>query len=114
MSLGHGLMDAVMNTATKPDRPSAIIHFILVTALLNTCVLVPLDAVLVAWIGEQGFDVLAQDVPIADPAALTMAEAATIGRGCAAVLRISATPDEAVEELLSKYPAFSATVQHHV
>ena len=76
--------------------------------------LVPLDAVLVGWIGEQGFELAAQDVPTADPAALTMAEAATIGRGCAAILRISATPDEAVDESLSTYPALRATAQHHV
>jgi hypothetical protein len=110
VALGHRLMDA----ANKSDRASAIIQFVLVTALLNTCVLVPLDGMLVAWIAEAGIDVLAQDVRTADPAALTTVEAATIGRGCAAILRISATPDEAVDESLSKYPALRATAQQHV
>ena len=77
VALGHGLMDAA-NTASKSDRASAIIQFVLVTALLNRCVLVPLDGMLVAWIAEEGFDLAAQDVPTADPAALTMAEAETL------------------------------------
>jgi hypothetical protein len=43
-----------------------------------------------------------------------MAEAATIGRGFEAILRISTTPAEAVDKCLSKYPALSATAQQHL
>jgi hypothetical protein len=56
----------------------------------------------------------AQSVATADPAALTAKEAATIGQGLEAILRLSATPAEAVDEPPLKYPALSVLVPRHV
>jgi hypothetical protein len=58
--------------------------------------------------------VFAQAVATADPAALTAEEAAAIGHGLEAILRLTATPTEAVDELLLKNPALSVLVPRHV
>jgi hypothetical protein len=42
-----------------------------------------------------------------------VAEATTIGRGFDAIIRVSATPSDAVDELLRKYPAVNVAAQQH-
>jgi hypothetical protein len=53
-------------------------------------------------------------VPTADPVALTTVEATTIGSGFDAILRHSTDHIEAVDELLSTYPAMAVMAQQHV
>jgi hypothetical protein len=43
-----------------------------------------------------------------------MAEATAIGRGFDAIIRVSATPSDAVDELLQTYPAVSIAAQQHI
>jgi hypothetical protein len=52
-----------------------------------------------------------KDVPTHIPAALTTAEAETIGRGLESIARLSATHIDAINELLLKYPALAVTAQ---
>jgi hypothetical protein len=64
-------------------------------------------------LGASGHDLLPQAVATTSPGALTAAEATTIGRGFDAIIRISATPSDAVEELLQTYPAVNVAAQQH-
>jgi hypothetical protein len=110
--LGHMLMD-LAKAAEKSNRASAIRTFVMETAMLRDCELSSFDAMLIG-IFDQHFELLAQDVPKADPAALTATEAAAIGRGLEAIVRISADHFEATDELLRKYPSLNETAQRHV
>jgi hypothetical protein len=58
--------------------------------------------------------IFARRVPTGDPAALTAAEAETIGGGFDAILRSSTDHFEAIDELLSMYPAMVVMVQRHL
>jgi hypothetical protein len=110
--LGHLIVDTA-EAAKKPERVSAVRTFVERTAILRESGVVSLDALLTASLGESGHDVLPKAVATTDPGALTVAEATTIGRGFDAIIRISATPSDAVDELLRKYAAVNVAVQQH-
>jgi hypothetical protein len=57
--------------------------------------------------------VLPQAVETSTPGALNVAEATAIGRGFDAIMRVSATPSDAVDELLQTYPAVNVAAQQH-
>ncbi len=113
---GTLLGDLIMDTAEatkKPERASAVRTFVERTATLRESGVGCLDALLSASLGLSGHDLLPQAVATTDPAALTVAEATAIGRGFDAIIRVSATPSDAVDELLRKYPAVSVAAQQH-
>jgi hypothetical protein len=110
--LGHLIMDTA-EAVDKPERASAVRTFVERTATLRESGVGCLDALLTASLGASGHDVLPQTVETSTPGALTMAEATAIGRGFDAVIRVSATPSDAVDELLRKYPAVDVAVQQH-
>jgi hypothetical protein len=110
--LGHLIMDTA-EAATKPERASVVRTFVEHTAILRESGIGCLDALLTATLGESGHDVLSQAVATADPAALMLAEATTIGRGFDAIIRVSATLSDAVDELLRKYAAVNVAAQQH-
>jgi hypothetical protein len=103
----------VAEAAKKPERASAVRTFVERTAILRESGVGCLDALLTASLGASGHDVLPQAVATTDPRALTVAEATTIGRGFDAIIRVSATPSDAVDELLRKYAAVNVAAQQH-
>jgi hypothetical protein len=110
--LGHLIVDTAEG-AKKPERASAVRTFVERTATLRESGVGCLDALLTASMGESGHDVLPLAVETFIPGALTVAEATTIGRGFDAIIRVSATPSDAVDELLRKYPAVAVAAQQH-
>jgi hypothetical protein len=111
--LGHLIVDTA-DCAKKPERASAVRTFVERTATLRESVVGCLDALLTATLGVSGYDVLPQAVATTDPVALTVAEATMIGRGFDAIIRVSATPSDAVDELIRKYAAVNVAAQQHV
>jgi hypothetical protein len=110
--LGHLIVNAA-EAAKKPERASAVQTFVERTAILRESGVASLDALVTATLGARGHDVRPQAVATAAPGALTVAEATTIGRGFDAIIRVSATPSDAVDELLQTYPAVNAAALHH-
>jgi hypothetical protein len=104
----------VAEGAKKPDQASAIRTFVERTAMLRECRCANLSDMLIGALTTQSFSVRPKDVLTADPAALTAAEAETIGRGLECIVRLSTTHTEAVDDLLRKYPALAVTAQRHV
>jgi hypothetical protein len=111
--LGHLIVDTA-EAAKKPDRASAVRTLVEHTATLRESGVASLDALVTATLGASGHDVRPKAVAKATPGALTVAEATTIGRGFDAIIRISATPSDAVDELLQTYPAVSVATQQHI
>jgi hypothetical protein len=111
--LGNLLVDMV-EAAKKPDQASAIRTFVMHTAMLRECGCANLSDMLIGALATQSFSVRPKDVLTADPAALTAAEAETIGRGLECLVRLNTTHTEAVDDLLRKYPALALTAQRHV
>jgi hypothetical protein len=111
--LGHLIMDTA-EAATKPERASAVRTFVERTAILRESGVGSLDALVTATVGESGHDVRPQAVATTAPGALTMAEATSIGRGFDAIICVSATPSDAVDELLQTYPAVNGAAQQHI
>jgi hypothetical protein len=110
--LGHLIVDTA-EAAAKPERASAVWTFVERTATLQESGIGCFDALLTASMGESGHDALPQAVETSNPGALTKAEATTIGRGFDAIIRVSATPSDAVDELLRKYAAVDVAAQQH-
>jgi hypothetical protein len=110
--LGNIVVD-VAEAAKKPERASAVRTFVERTAALRESGVGCLDALLTASLGESGHDVLPQAVATTTPGALTVADATAIGRGFDAIIRVSATPSDAVDELLRKYAAVDVAAQQH-
>jgi hypothetical protein len=106
------IVDTV-EAAKKPERASAVETFVERTAILRESGVASLDALLTATLGASGQDLLPQAVATTAPGALKAVEATTIGRGFDAIIRVSATPSDAVDELLRKYPAVNAAAQQH-
>jgi hypothetical protein len=111
--LGHLIVDTA-GAAKKPERASAVATFVARTAILRESGVASLGALVTAILGQSGHDVLAQAVATTTPGALTVAEATTIGRGFDAIIRVSATPSDAVDELLQTYPAVDVAAQQHI
>jgi hypothetical protein len=111
--LGHLIMDTA-GAAKKPERASAVATFVERTAILRESGVACLDALVIAALGASGYDVRPKAVATPAPGALTVAEATTIGRGFDAIIRVSATPSDAVDELLRKYPAVLVAAQQHI
>jgi hypothetical protein len=111
--LGHLIVDTA-DAAKKPERASAVATFVERTAILRESGFASLDALVTATLGASGHDVRPQAVETYTPGALTVAEATAIGRGFDAIIRISATPSDAVDELLQTYAAANAAAQQHI
>ncbi len=111
--IGHMLIDAVLSVH-KERRAVAAAKFVAETDMLRESGVASLDALVTATLGASGHDVLPQAVATTTPGALTVAEATTIGRGFDAIIRVSATPSDAVDELLQTYPAVSVAAQQHI
>ena len=125
--LGHLLVDAAQSRKRTREKASAITMFVRRTSMLREIEFASFDGMLIAiftrskrrqlalgvGLGRFGA-VFAQSVLTTDPAALNVEEAATIGRGLEAIVRISATPADAVDEVLLKYPALGVMVHRHV
>jgi hypothetical protein len=110
--LGHLIVETA-GAAKKPERASAVATFVERTAILRKSGVASLDALVTATLGASGHDVRPQAVATAAPGALTVAEATTIGRGFDAIIRVSASPSDAVDELLQTYPAVNVAAQQH-
>jgi hypothetical protein len=122
--LGHLLMD-LLETKKGPARATAIRMFVERTAALCECGFAHLDAFLCGvfvgsivfqlGLGLQKFKTVSvPEVAAVDPRAMTAAAAASIGHGFESTMRISATPTDAIDDLLPKYPALRVMVQRHV
>ena len=116
--LGHLLAD-VAEKALPQQRASAITGFVLRTTVFRESGFVFLDALFAAiFVTHYGLGkfktIFTQPVSTADPAALTLADATTIGNGLEAIIRTSANPAEAVDELILTYPAIGVMAQQHV
>jgi hypothetical protein len=111
--LGHLIVDTA-EAAKKPERASAVATFVELTAILRESDVASLGALVTATLGASGHDVLAQAVATPAPGALTLAEATKIGRGFDAIIRVSPTPSDAVDELLQTYPAVNVAAQQHI
>jgi hypothetical protein len=111
--LGHLIVDTA-EAAKKPERALAVRMFVERTGTLRESGVGCLDALLTASLGASGHDVLPQTVAATTPGALTLAEATAIGRGFDAIIRVSATPSDAVDELLRKYAAVDVAAQQHI
>jgi hypothetical protein len=111
--LGHLIMDTA-EAAKKPERASAVRTFVERTATLRESGVGCLDAHLTASLGVSGHDVLPQAIETSTQGEVTVADATAIGRGFDAIIRVSATPSDAVDELLQTYPAVSVAVQQHI
>jgi hypothetical protein len=109
--VGHMLMD-LAESANRRDRPSAVCAFVYQTAMLRECELASVD-VMLSSVFDQRFELQAQPVAANDPATLTEADAATIGRGFEAIIRVGSTPFDVVDELLRNYPALGAVEQRY-
>jgi hypothetical protein len=110
--LGHMIVDTA-EAAKKPERASAVRTFVEHTAILRESGVASLGALVSATLGASGHDVRPQAVATPTPGALTVAEATTIGRGFDAIIRVSATPSDAVDALLQTYPAVNVATQQH-
>jgi hypothetical protein len=110
--LGHMLLDAA-EAAKKPERASVVKTFVERAGILRASSVASLDALLIATLGERGHDLRPKAVVTNDPATLTAVDATTIGRGFDAIIRFSATPSEAVDELLQTYAALGVAAQRH-
>jgi hypothetical protein len=110
--LGHLIVDTA-EAAKKPEHVSAVATFVERTAILRESGVACLDALVTATLGASGHDMRTKAVATTTPGALTVAEATSIGRGFDAIIRVSATPSDAVDELLQAYPAVSVAVQQH-
>jgi hypothetical protein len=104
----------VAEAAKKSERALVIHTFVMQMAMLRECGCANLDAMLIGTLVTRSFRVRPKDVAMHDPAALSSAEAETIGLGLESILRLSTTHIEAVDELLRKYPALAVTAQQHV
>ncbi len=113
MFVGNILVDTA-EAAKKPERASAVATFVERTAILRESGVACLNEFLTATLGASGHDLLPQAVETSTPGALTVADATTIGRGFDAIIRVSATPSDAVDELLQTYPAASIAAQQHI
>jgi hypothetical protein len=111
--LGHLIFDTA-EAAKKPERASAVRTFVERTAILRESGVACLDALVTATLGASGHDMRPKAVATTTPGALTVAEATSIGRGFDAIIRISAMPSDAVDELLQTYPAVSVAAQQHI
>ncbi len=81
--------------------------FVECTATLRESGVGYLDALLSASLGASGHDVLPQAVETSTQGEVTVADATAIGRGFDAIIRVSATPSDAVDKLLRIYPAMT-------
>jgi hypothetical protein len=111
--IGHMLIDALLSVH-KERRAVAAAKFVAETDMLRESGVASLDALISATLGASGHDVRPQAVATTTPGALTVAEATAIGRGFDAIIRVSATPSDAVDELLQTYPAVNAATQQHL
>jgi hypothetical protein len=104
----------VAEAAKKSERAFVIHTFVMQMAMLRECGCANLSDMLIGALAANSFSVRPKDAFQPDPAALTVAEAETIGRGLECIVRLSATHIEAVDELLLKYPAMAVMVLQHV
>ncbi len=122
--LGHLLMDLV-ETTKLPVRATAIRMFVERTALLRECSFAHLDAFIGGIFEERllftlglGFrkfkTVSVPEVVATIPAMVTAGGAALMGKGLESIVRMSATPAEAIDELIGKYPALKVMGDQHV
>jgi hypothetical protein len=109
--IGNMVVD-VAEAANQRELVSAVCAFVLQTAMLRECELASFG-VLLSSIFHHHFAIHAQAVATTNPAALTAAEAEIIGRGFETIIRLSPTPADAVDELLSTYPALGVVEQRH-
>jgi hypothetical protein len=122
--LGHMLMDLVARKK-GPERAAVIRMFVERTAMLRECGFAHLDGLFRGIfeesvlfqlsIGIRKFKTVSvPEVVAVDPAAMTAVAAASIGHGFESTVRISASPAEAIDNLLPKYPALGVMAQRHV
>jgi hypothetical protein len=125
--IGHMIAD-VAQAAKTFNRAAAIRTFIMRSSVLRECGFASFDELIIAIFLRHSFrkqvaamigvwklnSRLAQAVESIDPAMLTVAEAETIGIGFDRIIVTSATPNEAVDELLLKYPALGVTAQQQM
>jgi hypothetical protein len=121
---GHVLMD-LMQTTKGPQRAFDVRMFVERTATLRECRFAHLDALFCGvfdesllyelGLGLRKFKtVYVPEVVATNPVTMTAAGAASIGRGLESTLRTCANPGEAIDELLSKYPALGVMAHRHV
>ena len=122
--LGHLLMDLAKATMGT-EQASAIRMFVERTATLRECGFAHLDAMFHSMFDEHLLyqlglglrkfkTVHVPEVVAIDPAMMTAAGAASIGRGLESILRMSANPADAIDDLVSKYPALGVMARRHV
>jgi hypothetical protein len=122
--LGHLFMDLVA-TKKGPERALAIRTFVERTATLRECGFAHLDAffrgifeesvLFQLGLGLRKFKAVSvPEVVAVNPGAMTAAASASIGHGFESTVRISATPADAIDDLLATYRALGVMAQRHV
>jgi len=110
VTVARMLLHAMPN-AGKAARAAAVSNFVAQTAVLRDAPLAHLSTVLKTMLARGGSGLTAGNVATLDPAALTKAEARTIGEGVAPILRGHTVPADAADELLRQYSALRATAE---
>jgi hypothetical protein len=110
--VGHIVID-VAEAAARHHRASAIKTVVERTAFLRESAVASLDALLTSTLSESVNSLLPPSVTAENPATLKAVEATAIGFGFEAIIRVSANPCEAVDDLFHTYHALTVADQQH-
>jgi hypothetical protein len=105
------LMDLVAQ-AKKDEIPTVVSKFVTQTAMLRTCRFVHIGSMLLA-IALHTLGTV-QDVAVVDPAALSVEQATSIGRGFGSMIIGSTLPEAALDEFFRTYPSMKAMDRDYV
>ena len=118
--VGHLLMDVVEHSrnaylarSSKSRTADEVHKFVMCTAMLHDAAFGNLCTMLQAMVANQ-FHIFEEVVGVHDPAGLTKAQAASIGRSCKAVRLRHLRQQLAVADLLHNYPALRAFSNNNV
>jgi hypothetical protein len=103
----------VAEAAARHHRASAIKTVVERTAFLRESAVASLDALLTSTLSESVNSLLPPSVTAENPATLKAVEATAIGFGFEAIIRVSANPCEAVDDLFHTYHALTVADQQH-
>ena len=111
--IAHMVMD-VAAAAKKDERPAAVAEFIQQTAMLCDTTATHLATIVQHLVAPLHANIgIAQNVATDNPASLTEAEAAHIGKGFASIVLCNTMPEAAVDEFLRKYAAMRVLMEAH-
>ncbi len=105
------LMDQVAQVK-KDEIPTVVAKFVSQTAMLRTCRFAHIGTMLLAIVLHTLGTV--QDVAVVDPAALSVEQARSIGRGFGSMIIGNTSPEAALHEFFRTYPSMRAMDRDYV